>query len=144
MNAVVEHLTKAEQAFEFALRDLRAVQVMPGVSAPNGMLIGAFIQQADSLRKLIGMAREAAADDDTAQACTEWTRDEERTYDTLLLVGGYDVPRAAILSWSDEECEQAEEWATAVHFRASDNDDVVVPPVPSWVAHWATDSPITI
>jgi hypothetical protein len=135
MSALVEHLTKAEQAVEFALRDLRAVQAMPEVSAPNVMLMGALIQQADSLHKLIGMVREAA---------TEWTRDDERTYTTLLVVGGYNVPLDAISSWSDEECEQAEEWATALHYYASDNDDVVVPPVPAWVAHWATNSPITI
>ena len=45
--------------------------------------------------------------------------------------------REAIASWSDEECEQAEDWAIACHYRASDND-VEVPPVPSWVAHWST------
>lgn len=74
----------------------------------------------------------------------EWQRDDEITSTCLLLVGGYDVPRDAISTWSDEECMQAEEWARAVHYCASDNDDVEVPPVPSWVAHWATDSPITI
>lgn len=62
MSALVEHLTKAEQAVEFALRDLRAVQAMPEVSTPNVMLMGALIQQADSLHKLIGMVREAAAE----------------------------------------------------------------------------------
>lgn len=79
-----------------------------------------------------------------SEQAEEWQRDEERTYTTLLLVGGYDVPHDAISSWSDEECMQAEEWATALHYYASDNDDVEVPPVPSWVAHWTTDSPITI
>lgn len=64
----------------------------------------------------------------------QWVRDDQSTFTALMLVSGHDVPREAINAWSDDECRQAEAWAFAVHLRASDNDDVEVPPMPACVA----------
>ncbi len=62
----------------------------------------------------------------------EWTRDDDATFNTLLLTT-VDVSMATIATWTDEQAKLAEEWACAVHFSASDNDDVVVPPRPSFL-----------
>lgn len=62
-----------------------------------------------------------------------WTRDDEQTYCILYLVGGHNVSRDAIASWSDEDCQLAENWAMATHLQASDNDGIEIPPVPSCV-----------
>lgn len=67
-----------------------------------------------------------------------WKRDEYKTYCTLLLVGGHNVSQEAVASWSDEECKLAEEWAGAIHLKASDNDDVEVPKIPSCVIPFLT------
>lgn len=63
-----------------------------------------------------------------------WQRCSERTYTTLQLVGGHRVPESAVADWTDEQCQQAEDWALAVHFHASDHDDVEVPPMPAHIA----------
>lgn len=62
-----------------------------------------------------------------------WQRDNEVTRDVLELAS-VEVPAETIATWSDAECMAAEEWAGAVHLKASDNDDVVVPPTPAHVA----------
>lgn len=69
-----------------------------------------------------------------------WTREDDGTFLTLLLVGGHDVPREAIADWTDAECQAAEDWAYAVHLHASDNDDVYVPPMPACVQAFATQA----
>lgn len=46
---------------------------------------------------------------------------------------------AAIEAWTDEQCQQAEEWAGAAYTNASDNDDVVVPTIPPHVSQWDTE-----
>lgn len=54
--------------------------------------------------------------------------------DLLSLIGeaeGITVEQVA--AWTDAECLQAEEWASAMHLRASDNDDVILPPMPACV-----------
>lgn len=64
----------------------------------------------------------------------EWKRDNDATWCLLNLTGeGACVPESAIAAWTDEQCRQAEEWAGAAHLNASDNDDVVVPPIPEHV-----------
>jgi hypothetical protein len=63
-----------------------------------------------------------------------WERDDEGTFCTLLLVGDHSVPREAIAGWTDEQCQQAEEWAYREHLHASDNDDVERVPKPAHVA----------
>ena len=52
----------------------------------------------------------------------------------LQLVHDHDVPLAAVQRWSQAERRLAIEWAGAIHLRASDNDDVVVPQKPTCVA----------
>ncbi|QDF95164.1 hypothetical protein CJ010_00645 [Azoarcus sp. DD4] len=63
-----------------------------------------------------------------------WSRCDERTYTTLLLVGGHCVPEQVVSTWSDKQCMEAEEWALSVHLSASDNDGIEVPPMPEHVA----------
>lgn len=38
-----------------------------------------------------------------------------------------------INGWTDDECRAVQAWASAVHLKASDNPDVVVPPMPQCV-----------
>lgn len=65
------------------------------------------------------------------EAAVAWTRDNQATYDILQLIHqGEDIPLSTIEGWTDEQCKQAEDYAGAVHLKASDNDDVVVPPIP--------------
>lgn len=63
----------------------------------------------------------------------DFTRDNEATYACLLLVSGELVgttPQPEEIShWTDEQCLLAEDWALAVHYRASDNNNRV-PAVP--------------
>ena len=40
-----------------------------------------------------------------------------------------------IAGWSEAEQQEVVDWAGAIHLRASDNDDVVIPPVPSVLSH---------
>lgn len=54
-------------------------------------------------------------------------RNEDRTLICLLLVGDADVTPTVIAGWTDEQCEQAEKWAMAIHLAASDNDAFVQP-----------------
>lgn len=63
----------------------------------------------------------------------QWYRDDKQTYCVLLLIGGHNVTQEAIASWSDEDCQLAENWAMAIHLQASDNDDIEVPKVPQCV-----------
>lgn len=51
----------------------------------------------------------------------------------LSLVSDTDASIELIASWAPEERERAYDWAMAVHYRASDNDDVEVPPRPDFV-----------
>lgn len=75
----------------------------------------------------------------SASEATPWKRDNEVTRDLLSLTGqGQCVPLTAIGQWTDEQCQQAEEWAGASHVHASDNDAVIVPPIPPHVAQWDT------
>jgi hypothetical protein len=57
--------------------------------------------------------------------------------DLLSLVIHPEPPPLSVLeTWTDEQRHEAEEWAAAVHVHASDNDDVVVPPKPSFLAEY--------
>lgn len=62
----------------------------------------------------------------------EWKRDLGVTGDLLGLVG-VRVPLEALEGWSDEDLQEAEEWASAEYARASDHV-VKVPAVPAHVA----------
>jgi hypothetical protein len=64
-----------------------------------------------------------------------WTRDDMRTH-LLTLLTHVHVPAEDIPAWTDEQCRLAEQWAGAVHLHASDNDDVVVPPMPTFLMQY--------
>lgn len=68
----------------------------------------------------------------------DWMRDDNTTFAVLQLVGGHEVPFSAVQQWTNAQCQAAECWAYAVHLRASDHDDVEVPPMPAWVATHAS------
>jgi len=51
----------------------------------------------------------------------------------LLLVADTDPTEAVVATWSPEQRIEAYQWAMAVHFSASDNDNVVVPPRPDFI-----------
>lgn len=52
----------------------------------------------------------------------------------LMLVSGHNEPDLdTIEGWSSEQRQLAYDWAMAVHYQASDNDDVVVPPMPEFL-----------
>ena len=61
-----------------------------------------------------------------------WQRDNEAVLCALLLTSVAITPEA-IAAWSDEQARLAQEWAIALHYHASDNDNVVVPPRPSFL-----------
>lgn len=65
-----------------------------------------------------------------------WTRDNDVLLDILGLVDLEEIPLAEIVTWTDEQCQHVEEWAGARIARASDHDDVVVPPEPTCIAEW--------
>jgi hypothetical protein len=62
-----------------------------------------------------------------------WTRDDQATQDLLGLGSDKLAMLSVIATWTDEQCRQAEAWASARHFRASDNSNRV-PPIPPHVA----------
>ena len=53
----------------------------------------------------------------------------------LLLTSDTNANTALIESWTDEQRTLAFDWAMALHFSASDNDDVVVPPRPDFIPY---------
>ena len=63
----------------------------------------------------------------------DWKRDDQATQDLIDLGSDKLAPLSVISTWTDEQCRQAEAWASARHFHASDNI-VRVPPVPPHVA----------
>jgi len=67
----------------------------------------------------------------------DWKRDNDVTFMRLLMTAAH-ADEAEIATWSDEQCQQADVWAIAASLNASDNDDIVVPPMPAhvrWPAH---------
>jgi len=61
----------------------------------------------------------------------EFERDDEATETICSLVEETEhITRADIAAWTDAECEAVEAYCGAIHFHASDNDDVVIPPRP--------------
>ena len=67
----------------------------------------------------------------------QWTRDNQATQLCLLMID-LDIPEAEIASWTDEQCQKAEEYAAAIHLRASDNI-IRIPPMPEFLKKFATD-----
>ena len=62
-----------------------------------------------------------------------WKRDDQATQDLISLGSDKLAMLSVIAKWTDEQCQQAEAWASARHFRASDNA-VRVPEMPPHVA----------
>ena len=62
-------------------------------------------------------------------------RDDERTLLRLLMAAA-ETPAEIIATWSDDECREAEIWALASSYAASDNDDVIVPVTPAHVGRY--------
>lgn len=66
---------------------------------------------------------------------TIWTRDDERTINTTLLVSDHEfngpITPERVAQWTDEQCEAVEDYCRSVHIQASDNDDYPVPIKPS-------------
>lgn len=58
--------------------------------------------------------------------------DPTRVFNALLLTDA-DIDEATVAGWSDAERRAAAEWALSVHFSASDNDEVIVPPRPAFI-----------
>lgn len=129
MSIDLEKATKAAQCADLLCNDLH------DLSKTENLLLWEIatrhLASAQNLR--IELARLARYLEQMAGATEEWVRDEERTYSTLLLVGGHKVTPEAVASWCDDDCKLAEEWALCTHVHASDNDDVEVPRVPACV-----------
>lgn len=64
-------------------------------------------------------------------AAPTWQRDEEATAE-LLSVVGIDIDGESVAFWQDHQVRDAEDWAAAVHLRASDGA-VHVPPMPMFL-----------
>lgn len=96
---------------------------------PNGNDKGHVRALVDVLRELADEIRDAHADllaEDAEAIPAHVLRD-------LLLVVCVTVSEAAVEGWTPEQRKQAEEWASATHLAASDND-VTVPPRPDFLA----------
>lgn len=50
-----------------------------------------------------------------------WTRNDQSTQDLLGLVDNLAM-LSVIEEWTDQQCQEAESWASAQHFQASDNN----------------------
>lgn len=62
-----------------------------------------------------------------------WKRDNFVTSCRLAMVA-IEVEPDVIAGWSDEQVQQAELWAISASYHASDNDDVIFPPRPEFLA----------
>lgn len=90
-------------------------------------------------RTIAGDGAEPVLTLDEAKRMDEgWERDDKALLSMLLLVGplaetedGERLLKESIARWSDSEAYEVEQWAAAVHLRASDNDDVPVPATPA-------------
>lgn len=62
-------------------------------------------------------------------------RNDQRTLTSTLLISdshfAIEVTPELIASWSDAECQAVEDYCLAIHYKASDNPGVVIPPRPA-------------
>ncbi|ARQ01918.1 hypothetical protein CAK95_24570 [Pseudorhodoplanes sinuspersici] len=72
------------------------------------------------------------SDDGIVTATAAWKRDNEATICRLLLTS-VRVSDQDVFKWRDDQVREADCWALAVHFSASDNDDIKVPPKPTFL-----------
>ncbi len=126
-------------------RVVMALRVVPGSLRPSLERRGVPTERAPAPEPTPG-APEATSDD--ADDLRVFAADDDSVHDLLSLavnftpgVYGVDalhveepaIVREKIRGWSQEEREAACRWASAVHARASDNDDVQIPPKPACV-----------
>jgi hypothetical protein len=64
-----------------------------------------------------------------------YERNNDITADVLSLVS-IQVPLEIIASWSDQQCEDAERWASAELLKASDNLYIRKIKMPEFLAPW--------
>lgn len=57
----------------------------------------------------------------------------EICFSALLLMGDVDISEETMACWSPDNLAVAYDWAMRRHLQASDNDDVIVPPRPSFI-----------
>ena len=69
-----------------------------------------------------------------------WVRNNEVIYHMLLMISDVAILPRAIETWTNEQCRQVEIWASAVHQRASDSKDVIVPPMPAFIQSESTQA----
>jgi len=55
---------------------------------------------------------------------------------TMLLLVSVDAPIDVLERLTAKERYDAGNWAVAVHLKASDNDDIIVPERPRWTLDW--------
>lgn len=72
-------------------------------------------------------------DDGVMRALATWKRDNTGTFLRLMLEATNTVTEAEVAGWTDEQVQQADCWAFSSHLSASDNDDIHVPPRPSFI-----------
>jgi hypothetical protein len=120
-----------------------------GLAMQAWVSAAAFNQEAEDMMKKAGKAD--ANEMETFVACLAYSmadamlkvrgadeaeepfdRNDEITRDFLEMVS-MNVPIETIGTWTDEQVRLAEEYASAVHLNASDNDDVVIPPRPAFL-----------
>lgn len=56
-----------------------------------------------------------------------------RVFLALMAEGSHATTEADVLGWTDEQRRQAAEWVLSVHYDASDNPNVIVPPRPDFL-----------
>lgn len=71
--------------------------------------------------------------EDEGLGMTNWTRNDQTTQEMISLVGGKVAMLSVIATWTDQQCMQADAWASACHFSASDK----AAPVPMMPSHLA-------
>jgi hypothetical protein len=85
-------------------------------------------------------------DDGVMRPLDTWKRDNTGTYLRLMLEATNTVTEAEVAGWTDEQVQQADCWAFSTHLSASDNDDIQVPPRPSFIPYgdpYAGRNPMT-
>jgi hypothetical protein len=85
-------------------------------------------------------------DDGVMRPLDTWKRDNTGTFLRLMLEATNTVTEAEVAGWTDEQVQQADCWAFSTQLFASDNDDIQVPPRPSFIPHgdpYAGRNPMT-
>lgn len=72
-------------------------------------------------------------DDGVMRPLDTWTRDNTGTFLRLMLEATNTVTESEVAGWTDQQVQQADCWAFSTMLSASDNDDIQVPPRPSFI-----------